>query len=201
VPLIKDTPHLPGTFNRSSPAGLVRVRAPVAASRFLASRSPPLLADRPGLQIEPVVGDRFSDMIDNGLDLAAHTREITNASLVIRRVGLAARVIVAVPSYIERHGAPTLPAHLADHICFVHDTGPDSDLWPLIAPEGTESIRVSGRFIANGVAAVHLAVRGGRGLAFLALALVFDDLRAAHLIRILSNYPPPPDSSTMEIST
>jgi DNA-binding transcriptional LysR family regulator len=170
--LVKDTPHLPATFNRSSPASLVRVRVSVAAGRFLAPRLPPLLADHPGLKVELVVGDRLDDMIDDGLDLAVHTGEITDASLVIRRVGLAARVMVAAPSYVE-HSAPTLPADLADHIYLLQDTGRASDLWPLITPEGTESVRVSGRFITNDVAAAHLAVRAGSGLALLPLAVVF----------------------------
>jgi hypothetical protein len=77
--LIKDTLLLPATFNRSSPAGLARV---VAASRFPAPRLPSLVADHPGLNVELVVGDCFDDTIDDGLDLAVQTGEITDASLV-----------------------------------------------------------------------------------------------------------------------
>src|SRR6201996_7053202 len=71
----------------SSPVGLVRVGVPVAATRFLAPRLPSLLSEHPGLRIELVVGDRFGDMIEDRLDLAMRTGEITDASLVVRRAG------------------------------------------------------------------------------------------------------------------
>jgi DNA-binding transcriptional LysR family regulator len=119
----------------ASPVGLVRVGVTVAASRFLAQRLPTLLADHPGLKVELVVGDRLGDMIEDRLDLAMRVGEITDTSLVARRCGTTVRVAAATPSYIKRHGDdPSSPAELADHICIVHDVGPDSDVWTSVAP-------------------------------------------------------------------
>jgi DNA-binding transcriptional LysR family regulator len=119
----------------ASPVGLVRVGVTVAASRFLAQRLPTLLADHPGLKVELVVGDRLGDMIGDRLDLAMRVGEITDTSLVARRCGTTVRVAAATPSYIKRHGDdPSSPAELADHICIVHDVGPDSDFWTFVAP-------------------------------------------------------------------
>jgi DNA-binding transcriptional LysR family regulator len=116
------------------PVGLVRVGATVTSTRFLAQRLPTLLADHPGLRVELVVGDRLGDMIEDRLDLAMRVGEITDTSLVARRSGTAVRAAVAAPSYIKRHGDPSSPAELADHICIVHDVGPDSDVWTFVAP-------------------------------------------------------------------
>jgi DNA-binding transcriptional LysR family regulator len=120
---------------RFSPVGLVRIGTPVASIRFLAPRLPALLADYPGLRVELVVSDHFGDMIEDRLDLAIRPGEITDASLVVRRAGTAARVAVAAPRYLERHSAPSDPTDLATHSCLVHDTGPDSDLWTFATPE------------------------------------------------------------------
>jgi DNA-binding transcriptional LysR family regulator len=119
---------------RASPVGLVRVGVTVAASRFLAQRLPTLLADHPGLKVELVVGDWLGDMIEDRLDLAMRVGEITDTSLVARRCGTTVRVAAATPNYIKRHGDPSSPAELADHICIVHDVGPDSDVWTFVAP-------------------------------------------------------------------
>src|SRR6201984_1816187 len=77
---------------RASPVGLVRVGVTVTASNFLAERLPTLLADHPGLKVELVAGDRFGDMIEDRLDLAMRVGEVTDASLVVRRLGASSYV-------------------------------------------------------------------------------------------------------------
>ena len=192
-PVLDGIEGLEATLGRqsSSAVGLVRVGAPVAASRFLAPRLSTLLADHPGLKVELVVSDRFGDMIEDRLDLAVRRGEITDASLVVRRAGTFRRVAVAAPSYLEQHEAPSVPAELATHSCLVNDIGPDSDLWTFSTSEGAQQIHVTGAFIANDSETVHLATRSGQGIAFLPLVEVFDDLRAGQLVRVLSDFPSP----------
>jgi DNA-binding transcriptional LysR family regulator len=178
---------------RSSPSGLVRVGVTATASRFLSPRLPSLLADHPKLRVELVIGDRFSDMIDSRLDLAVHVGEIKDASLVVRKVGSsAARVAVAAPGYIKKHGRPAKPQDLAKHVCIVLDVGPEPNVWRFTTPAAAPvDVQVSGGFLSNDSRAVHLAARTGYGIAFLSLIEVFDDIRAGDLVRILSDYPAP----------
>ena len=175
----------------SSPVGLVRVGLSVAASHFLAPRLPALVANHPGLKVELVVSDRLSDMIEQRLDLALRTGEITDASLMKRNAGISPRVAVAAPSYVARHGTPSSPSELADHTCLVHDTGPDSNLWTFTTPAGLESIQVSSGFLANDSGAVLLAALAGSGIAFLPQVQVFDALRNGQLMRVLLDFPAP----------
>ncbi|MDI4233621.1 MULTISPECIES: substrate binding domain-containing protein [unclassified Bradyrhizobium] len=175
----------------ASPIGLVRVGVTGTAARFLARRLPELLADHPGLKVELVVSDRIGDMIEDRLDLAMRVGEIADASLVVRHAGTISRVAVAAPSYVEKHGAPSLPAELAQHTCIVHATSQHPDMWTFVTNKGTQQIRVSGGFLANDASAVHLAARDGYGIAYLALVDVFDDLRSGQLVRVLNNFPSP----------
>jgi DNA-binding transcriptional LysR family regulator len=174
-----------------SPVGLVRVGVTVTAGRFLAQRLPALLADHPGLKVELVVSDRFGDMIEDRLDLAMRMGEVTDASVVVRRLGTAWFVVVAAPSYIERKGKPSMPAELASHTCIVHDLGPASNVWTFATSEGSEQFQVSGGLLANDVSAVHLAARSGYGIALLPLFEVLEDLRSGMLVRVLSEFPAP----------
>src|SRR3984885_6758901 len=172
-----------------SPVGLVRVGVTVTAGRFLAQRLPALLADHPGLKVELVVSDRFGDMIEDRLDLDMRMGEVTDASVVVRRLGTAWFVVVAAPSYIERKGKPSIPAELASHTCIVHDLGPASNVWTFATSEGSEQFQVSGGLLANDVSAVHLAARSGYGIALLPLFEVLEDLRSGMLVRVLSEFP------------
>ena len=175
----------------ASPVGLVRIGIMVAAGHFLAPRLPALLASRPGLKVELVVSDALGDMIEDRLDLAMRVGEISDASVIARRIGIAARVVVAAPSYIETNGQPSNPAELGCHTCIVHDAGLDSDVWTFAGREGAQEVRVSGGILANDGSAVHLAARSGYGIAFLPLVQVVDDLRRGELVRILHDYPSP----------
>ena len=175
----------------ASPVGLVRLGIMVAASHFLSPRLPALLASNPGLKVELVVNDRFGDMIEDRLDLAMRVGEITDASVVARRIGIAARVVVASPGYVGAHGQPASPAELGGHTCIVHDVGPDSDMWAFVGQTGAREVRVAGGLRATDGAAVHLAVRAGYGIAFLPLVQVVDDLRRGDLVRLLADHPSP----------
>jgi len=174
--------------HRSAPVGLVRIGLPVAASPYVAPRLSELLANHPGLKIDLVISDRFGDMIEERLDLAVRPGEISDASLVVRNAGTSVPVLVAAPSYLKRHGAPSAPAELVNHRCLVHNTGPDSEVWIFGDPDKAESVRVSGSLSANDSSAVRLAARSGCGIALLPMLEVFDDLRQGDLVRILGNY-------------
>jgi DNA-binding transcriptional LysR family regulator len=173
----------------SSPSGLVRFGVPVAASRFLSPRLPLLLAQHPGLKVALVVRDQFGNMIEERLDLAMHAGEITDGSVVVRRAGAFGRVVVAAPSYLERHGKPSVPVDLADHNCLVHDTRPGSDLWSFTNRGRTINVRVSGNYIANDSSAIRLAARAGHGVALMSEVQAFDDVRAGLLVHLLPEYP------------
>jgi DNA-binding transcriptional LysR family regulator len=192
-PVLDGLENIESVLGRQSiaPVGLVRVGVVVAASHFLAPRLPSLLASKPGLKVELVVSDRHGDMIDDRLDLAIRVGEIADASVIARRIGVAARVVVASPTYIGREGEPLDPTELAGHACIVHDVGPDSDIWTFAGPQTSREIRVSGNLLANDGSAVQLAARAGYGIAFLPLIQVVDDLRRGELVRILSNHPSP----------
>jgi DNA-binding transcriptional LysR family regulator len=174
---------------RASPVGLVRVGVTVTASNFLAQRLPTLLADHPGLKVELVANDRFGDMIEDRLDLAMRMGEVTDASLVVRRLGTGLFVVVAAPSYLERNGRPATPADLASHTCIVHDVGPGSDVWTFVMSDGSQEFQVSGGFLANDFSAVRVAARSGYGIAMLPLLAVLDDLRSGELVCVLSEFP------------
>ncbi len=161
----------------------------VAGGLFLATRLPILLERYPGLSVELVMRDQHSDLVEERLDLAFRSGEITDASLVVRRVGFLGRAVVAAPIYLERHGAPARPEDLTEHACLIHDATPEPEIWRFTGPEGLLSVRVTGAFLANDSEAVRRAARAGYGVSLLPEIQVIDDLRAGRLFRLLEDYP------------
>jgi DNA-binding transcriptional LysR family regulator len=173
----------------SSPTGLVRLGTSIAGGLVLASRLPVLLERYPGLSIELVMRDQFSDMIENRLDLELRSGEVTDSSLVARRIGEAGRAVVAAPVYLQGRIAPLVPDDLTAHVCLIHSSMQDPNTWHFTGPDGPLEVRVSGGLIANDSVAVLRAVRAGHGIGLLPEVEVVDDLRAGRLRRLLTDYP------------
>jgi DNA-binding transcriptional LysR family regulator len=174
---------------RISPTGLVRLGTSIAGALVLAPRLPLLLARHPGLMVELVIRDQFSDMVEARLDLEWRSGEIADASLVARRIGETGRVVVAAPSYLQQYGAPSVPDDLTAHTCLIHSAIPDPNTWRFVGPEGPMAVHVTGAFIANNSEVVVRAVRAGHGIALLLENEVVDDLQAGSLRRLLKDYP------------
>jgi DNA-binding transcriptional LysR family regulator len=192
-PVLEGVEELEAALGRQSASavGLVRVAVPTTTSRFLVQRLPTLLAGHPGLKVELVISDRFGDMIEDRLDLALRVGEITDSSLIKRRSWTGERIAVVAPSYIERHGAPTVLADLEHHTCILHNVGSDSDVWTFVTPEGPKQVHVNGGFLANDFRAVRQAAEIGYGIALLPLLEVFDDLQSGQLFSLLNGFPAP----------
>jgi DNA-binding transcriptional LysR family regulator len=174
--------------HRTSPTGLVRIGVSTAGAALMGPRLFGLLAQYPGLAIELVVRDQLGDMVEDRLDVALHVGQPNDSSLMARAAGAFGRTLVAAPIYLERRGAPSRPADLAEHTCIIHESGPDSAVWRFEGPDGPEQIHVTSSFRANNAEVVHRAVLAGHGVSMVPEALIVDDIRAARLYRLLPKY-------------
>jgi DNA-binding transcriptional LysR family regulator len=189
--LLETTQEMEATLGRkrASPSGLVRVAMAPAVATLLVPQLPKMFQRYPGLSVELVLGDRFGDLIEERLDLALLPGQPGDSSLVARAIGTFGRVLVAAPAYLERCGAPAHPDDLAKHSCVIHERGPDSTRWRFAGPDGPIDVQVTGPFRADNSEVVHRATLAGFGIALLPELQVVDDIRAARLYRLLSDYP------------
>ncbi len=175
----------------------INVAVPRGALHILATKTfgemvlAPVVADfcalYPDIDLHVTLGEGGMDPFSSGFDLAIRTLPVRDASLVARAIVSLPRILVAAPDYLARHGTPASPGELTRHNC-LDPSGAAQSTWEFHGPEGRKAVRVAGTPRANTSTIVRHAALKGLGIAILREYLVFDDLRAGTLVRLLDNY-------------
>src|SRR6266436_3990188 len=93
--------------------GLIRVTVPPTFARLhMVSKLAAFFAAYPDLAVEMAASESPSTIIEDGFDLAIHSGELPDSTLVARRFAQTMIILVATPQYLSRHGAPESPDDL-----------------------------------------------------------------------------------------
>ena len=99
----------------TSPRGRLRVDVPAPlASMVLVPALPAFHARFPDIQLDMGASDRIVDLIGDQVDCVIRAGELTDQSLMARRVGDLQLSFCAAPSYLQRVGTPLHPLDLED---------------------------------------------------------------------------------------
>lgn len=102
----------------TAPRGRLRVDVPSPfASHVLVPAMPEFHRRYPDIQIDMGVSDRMVDIIGENVDCVVRGGELTDQSLMARRLGDLRLGVYAAPSYLQRLGTPHHPSDLegSDH--------------------------------------------------------------------------------------
>ncbi len=127
-----------------------RLRIDVAASvgqLLLIPALPDFYARYPDIQIDLGVSDRPVDLIGENVDCVLRGGEITDQSLVARRVGEFHTILCATPEYLKRHGVPQHPGDLESgaHTLVKYFSHRTSQPYPLTFTKNGERLEIEGR--------------------------------------------------------
>jgi DNA-binding transcriptional LysR family regulator len=125
--------------------------------------------------------------------------EIENGSLIVRRLGSAARLLYASPSYLARYGTPEHPRDLGRHECILQSYMAQPSTWRLISDKTSTKVNVHGRFSTNNVSMTLKFVEQGHGIAPLSppVARAAYDSGAVRQILTDWTFPPMPVHAVM----
>jgi len=180
--------------HRRSSSGLVRLGAIMGAGLGLATRLPQLLDRHASLSIELMVCDHVSELVESRLDLALCDGDIADSSFIARQIAKLDYVVVAAPSYLQRHSEPSAPVELERHICILQDRKDRRRTWQFNGPLGPASVVVSGQLSTNNERAALVMARSGYGIACLPDVQVCDDIRDRRLVRLMPEYEAKPSA-------
>jgi LysR family transcriptional regulator for bpeEF and oprC len=137
------------TKAKVSPKGRLRIDVGSTVAQLLVIPAlPDFYARYPHIQIDMGVSDRPVDLIGENVDCVLRGGEITDQSLVARRIGDFHLIVCASPEYLKRHGTPQHPHDLEDegHTVVNHFSHRTGRIYPFVfAREGDEKIEVNGR--------------------------------------------------------
>ena len=98
---------------QARPSGRLRVDIGASVARLLVIPALQGFFERyPDIQLDLGVSDRPVDLIADNVDCVIRGGELTEQSLVARRIGNIDFVTVASPAYLARHGTPAHPTEL-----------------------------------------------------------------------------------------
>ena len=172
--------------------GTLKVNLPVAFGRLhVVPHLKEFLAAYPEVRIDLTLNDRFVDLVEEGVDIAIRIGELSDSSLIARKLSPNRRICVAAPSYIKAHGAPDHPEKLLEHNCLVYTYRAQRNDWPFEGPDGVHTIRVTGNLEANSAEVLRTSICDGIGIGLLPLWLISEDLEAGRVEQIMPAYHAP----------
>jgi DNA-binding transcriptional LysR family regulator len=176
--------------------GQLRITAPAGFGRkYVAPIVAEFLHSQPRVSVALELSDRIVDLIAEGIDCAVRFGEQADSSLVRVPLGESRRVVVAAPTYLERHGTPRQPKDLVKHRCLVlGDAGGQGVQrgWSFQMDAGVQALRVDGPLTCNDGAVLHEWALGGLGLTWRSLWEIGEDLAAGRLVTVLDEFEAPP---------
>jgi DNA-binding transcriptional LysR family regulator len=134
----------------SSPRGLLRVDVPTPLARtILVPALPAFHARYPEIQFDLGVSDRMVDLIGEKVDCVVRGGQLTDLSLVARRVGDLQARVCAAPSYLERAGTPAHPQDLegTHHRIVGYKSARTGKVLSYAMQRNGEHIEVQGRYV------------------------------------------------------
>lgn len=179
---------------QTEPRGTLKVSAtPFFGCYHLAPAITAYMEIYPDVQVELTLQSSYSDLIEEGFDLAIHLDELEDSSLIARSLGSSKRVVCGSPSYFKKHGAPKSPEELRNHNCLVNPSLAPRDHWQFTTPAGDSIvIKVEGSLQANAADALRISALSGLGLVILPTYMVGQDIRKNRLQAVLTEYVPAP---------
>ena len=169
--------------------GRLRLSAPLS---FGTTHLAPVIAElalrHPALAIATSYTDRHVDLVGEGFDAAVRMGNLSDSSLIARRIATVTARLVASPAYLARAGTPRTPEELAGH-----ETVPHHDLaWVFVRDGRRHTFRPRGRFTADSGQAELAAVVAGLGLAVMPDFLAGPAIARGALVTLLADYEVPP---------
>jgi LysR family transcriptional regulator for bpeEF and oprC len=194
VQLLADLDELDGSLTTSQAMPKGRIRIDVSASLALLIIIPALPdfhARYPDIQIDIGVTDRPVDLIAENVDCVVRGGEISDQSLIARRIAEMPFITCASPSYLERYGEPQAPSDLErGHLVVGYFSAESAQRWPMAFKSGSDTIEITGRYVAafNDGNAYVAAALAGLGVIQAPLFMVQDYFADGRLQPILTQW-------------
>jgi DNA-binding transcriptional LysR family regulator len=153
VRLLADLDELDGSMalSQTTPKGKLRIDVSTSlALLVILPALPDFHARYPEIQVDLGVTDRPVDLVGENVDCVVRGGELTDQSLIARRIGELHFVTCAAPSYLERYGEPRHPTDFeTEHYVVGYFNAGSGRFHRFNFASNEERHEVSGRYIVS----------------------------------------------------
>ena len=185
-------------------SGWLRVAASVGYGRLkLMPLVKTFLAKHPQVKIDLRLNDGFIDLVEEGIDVAVRIGELSDSSMVARRIGTTQRVLISSRQYLRAMPkglkVPREPQDLLQHNCIVYSELATQNAWTFTAGPGAPAaegsqvtIRAQGNLQTNSSEVIRASVLSGMGIGYSPTWLFEDEMARGEMQVLLPDWPAPP---------
>ena len=176
----------------AEPRGHLAVTGPVLFGRmFVMPGIVEYLEQYPAMEVEAVFLDRSVNLLEEGLDVGVRIGDLPDSSMRALRVGAVRHVLVAAPSYLERHESPRVPQDLRKHTLIASAAGGFRGGWRFSDAAGEHPLKIDARLTVTSNDAAISAALEGFGITRLLSYQVAAEVEAGRLQVLMPQYEPP----------
>ncbi|GIA93134.1 transcriptional regulator, LysR family [Vibrio cholerae] len=142
--------------------GSIRISAPIGLTQNMLLDAVQAFTDlHPQVHFDVLASDRFSQLVDERVDIALRFTQQPDENLIARRLLEVGMVVCATQEYLAQHAPIELPQDLAHHNCLVHISG---NKWDFVKNNEQFSVLVNGNIRANDMGTLCRAALNHKGI-------------------------------------
>ncbi|ODV10833.1 MAG: transcriptional regulator, partial [Rhodanobacter sp. SCN 68-63] len=196
--LLADLDEVEADFREAAsvPKGRLRVDLPGTFARLqVLPHLPAFCARYPQIELDIGTGDRFVDLLREGVDCVLRAGKLGDSGMIGRQVGRLTQVTLASASYVREHGLPRTLADLQHGHVAVNWASPTTrrvEPMEFMVGRRRREVMLPSRLSVSGVDAYLGCCEAGLGIAQFPRYHVAEALAAGRMIELLPDTPPPP---------
>jgi DNA-binding transcriptional LysR family regulator len=172
-----------------APKGLIRVTVPPTFARLhMVSKLPAFFDAYPDIAVEMAASESPTTIIEDGFDLAIHSGDLPDSTLVTRRFAQTMIILIATPQYLARYGAPESPDDLERFRAVALVERGSVQPWSFGSAQDAKRVVPTGVFRTSDIEQMRIGVLEHLGIAQAPAWLFAAELREGTVIRLLTPY-------------
>lgn len=193
--LIADLEDAENAFAGTKPRGLLRVDVHgTFAGHHLMPRLAEFVAAYPDIELHLSEGDRFVDLVREGVDCVIRVGVLQDSDMIARRLGLLEEVTCASPAYCARRGVPRTLKDLSGHSMVGFRSSATGAIMPLEfrVGEALRTLVLPASITVAGAETYTAAAVAGLGLIQAPRYRMARYFSSGELMPLLEEFPPSP---------
>ncbi len=169
--------------DQTSVSGNLRISASVGFGSFqIAPHLPEFIARYCDVSVDLRLSDTYVDVVSDGIDIAFRLGQAGDATVISKKLGQVAPILVASTKYCNAHGRPEKLADLSAHTCIVISGRPSTAHWRF---DDHDFVPPPSRLTTDSGIGGRALVLADAGMAFLPEWLFTQELQSGLVERVL----------------